>query len=101
MSIVFHTLTKVLVYKLLKMQPAGDNYFLVNSSLFSGNVTPDQKEPTPFIIEWIPDILPKMRIGELRIKLEYGHQRNGQIEHRVWAPQQELPVQTIHVHEIG
>ena len=47
-----------------------------------GNTSPDQKEPTPFIIEWIPDILPKSHIGELRIKFEYGHQRNGQIEHR-------------------
>lgn len=42
----------------------------------------DQKEPTPFIIEWIPDILPRSHIGELRIKFEYGHQRNGQIENR-------------------
>ncbi|KAK0070069.1 hypothetical protein Bpfe_000052 [Biomphalaria pfeifferi] len=41
-----------------------------------------QKELTPFIIEWIPDILPRSHIGELRIKFEYGHQRNGQIENR-------------------
>ncbi|KAH9503249.1 hypothetical protein Btru_068557 [Bulinus truncatus] len=41
-----------------------------------------QKESTPFIIEWIPDILPRCHIGELRIKFEYGHQRNGQIENR-------------------
>lgn len=75
--------------------------FELKTFLKVGNIVPDQKEPTPFIIEWIPDILPKMRIGELRIKLEYGHQRNGHIEHRVWAPQQELPIQTIHVHEIG
>lgn len=50
--------------------------------MFSGNTTADQREPTPFIIEWIPDILPKSHIGELRIKFEYGHQRNGHIEHR-------------------
>ncbi|XP_074837773.1 uncharacterized protein C2orf42 homolog isoform X3 [Carettochelys insculpta] len=42
-----------------------------------GNTSPDQKEPTPFTIEWIPDILPQSRIGELRIKFEYGHHRNG------------------------
>lgn len=50
--------------------------------LFIGNTTADQREPTPFIIEWIPDILPKSHIGELRVKFEYGHQRNGHIEHR-------------------
>ncbi|XP_007476365.1 uncharacterized protein C2orf42 homolog isoform X4 [Monodelphis domestica] len=43
----------------------------------AGNTSPDQKEPTPFIIEWIPDILPQSKIGELRIKFEYGHHRNG------------------------
>ena len=43
---------------------------------------PNQEVSTPFIIEWIPDILPTMHIGELRIKFEYGHQRNGSIEHR-------------------
>ncbi|KAG8440882.1 hypothetical protein GDO86_006570 [Hymenochirus boettgeri] len=42
-----------------------------------GNISPDQKEPTPFTIEWIPDILPMSKIGELRIKFEYGHHRNG------------------------
>ncbi|XP_007432155.1 uncharacterized protein C2orf42 homolog [Python bivittatus] len=42
-----------------------------------GNTSPDQKEPTPFVIEWIPDILPQSKIGELRIKFEYGHYRNG------------------------
>jgi len=48
-----------------------------------GQTLPDQKELTPFMIEWIPDILPFMKIGELRIKFEYGHQRNGQLEQRV------------------
>ena len=65
---------------------------------FSGNTSADQKEPTPFIIEWIPDILPKMHIGELRIKFEYGHQRNGQIEHRHSA--QSLELQTIQVQQL-
>lgn len=67
----------------------------------SGNTSVDQKDPTPFIIEWIPDILPKSHIGELRIKFEYGHQRNGHVEHRlIAATSPEIPVQTIHVQEI-
>ncbi|XP_061180005.1 uncharacterized protein C2orf42 homolog [Saccostrea echinata] len=74
--------------------------FELKTYLKVGNTAADQKEPTPFIIEWIPDILPKSRIGELRIKFEYGHQRNGQIvEHRVVT--HEIPVQTIHVQDIG
>ncbi|GFV41161.1 uncharacterized protein C2orf42 homolog [Trichonephila clavipes] len=47
-----------------------------------GNMSQDQKIPIPFIVEWIPDILPKTKIGELRIKFQYGHQRNGILEHR-------------------
>jgi hypothetical protein len=43
-----------------------------------GNMSPDQTTPTPFIIEWIADLLPISHVGELRITLEYGHQRNGQ-----------------------
>ena len=68
-------------------------------SVFIGSESTEQKEPTPFIIEWIPDILPKSRIGELRIKFEYGHQRNGLVEHRL-VPQ-EIPLQTIHVQEFN
>ncbi|KAL8586430.1 hypothetical protein ACOMHN_023045 [Nucella lapillus] len=75
--------------------------FELKTFLKVGNAVNDQKEPTPFIIEWIPDILPVSRIGELRIKFEYGHQRNGQLEQRVWLPPQELPMQTIQVQEIG
>ncbi|XP_077992498.1 uncharacterized protein C2orf42-like [Glandiceps talaboti] len=56
--------------------------FELKTYLKVGNTSPDQKEPTPFIIEWIPDILPKSKIGELRIKFEYGHQRNGHVEIR-------------------
>jgi hypothetical protein len=57
---------------------------LVNqlSVLQVGCWTPSQRTLSAFEIEWIPDILPQMRIGELRIKFEYGHQRNGQIERR-------------------
>lgn len=43
---------------------------------------PNPKDALPFVIEWIPDILPQCKIGELRIKFEYGHQRNGVVEHR-------------------
>lgn len=42
----------------------------------------NQKEPSLFIIEWTPDVLPKTHVGELRIKFEYGHQRNGIVENR-------------------
>uniref|UniRef100_A0A8C3UD03 Chromosome 2 open reading frame 42 n=1 Tax=Catharus ustulatus TaxID=91951 RepID=A0A8C3UD03_CATUS len=38
-----------------------------------GHTSPTQKEPTPFTIEWIPDILPRSRLGELRLKFQYGH----------------------------
>uniref|UniRef100_A0A1B6EFH2 SWIM-type domain-containing protein n=1 Tax=Clastoptera arizonana TaxID=38151 RepID=A0A1B6EFH2_9HEMI len=40
-----------------------------------GRTTPDQKTPTPLIIEWIPDILPVSKVGELKITFEYGHRR--------------------------
>ncbi|XP_060643467.2 uncharacterized protein C2orf42 homolog [Anolis sagrei] len=49
----------------------------VKTFLKVGHTSPDQKEPTPFVIEWIPDILPHSKIGELRIRFEYGHYRNG------------------------
>ncbi|XP_067007754.1 uncharacterized protein C2orf42 isoform X2 [Anabrus simplex] len=45
-----------------------------------GNTAPDQVEPTPFLIEWIPDILPVSKIGELKIRFEFGHKRNGHAE---------------------
>lgn len=45
-----------------------------------GLMSPDQKEAIPFIIEWIPDILPKCHFGELRIQLQYGHLKNGRID---------------------
>ncbi|CAG5867687.1 unnamed protein product [Menidia menidia] len=40
----------------------------------------DQKEAGPFVIEWIPDVLPRCRMGELRIAFEFGHQQSGQPE---------------------
>ncbi|XP_070621338.1 LOW QUALITY PROTEIN: uncharacterized protein C2orf42 homolog [Erythrolamprus reginae] len=62
--------------RLEKQQPALRPLEL-KTFLKVGHTSPDQKEPTPFIIEWIPDILPQSKIGELRIKFEYGHYRNG------------------------
>ncbi|XP_026154188.1 uncharacterized protein C2orf42 homolog isoform X2 [Mastacembelus armatus] len=41
----------------------------------------EQKEATPFVIEWIPDILPRCKMGELRISFEFGHQQSGQPEY--------------------
>ncbi|XP_075030836.1 uncharacterized protein C2orf42 homolog [Calonectris borealis] len=51
-----------------------------------GNTSPTQKEPTPFIIEWIPNILPQSRIGELRIKFQYGHQPSAGPKHQPPTP---------------
>ncbi|XP_070706793.1 uncharacterized protein C2orf42 homolog isoform X2 [Pempheris klunzingeri] len=41
----------------------------------------DQKEVSPFVIEWIPDVLPRCQMGELRISFEFGHQQSGQPEY--------------------
>ena len=40
----------------------------------------DQKDASPFVIEWIPDVLPRCQMGELRITFEFGHQQSGQQE---------------------
>ncbi|XP_076140474.1 uncharacterized protein C2orf42 homolog isoform X2 [Alosa pseudoharengus] len=53
----------------------------LNTFLKVGICTPGQKEPTPFVIEWIPDILPRSRVGELRLRFEYGHQPTSPTEH--------------------
>lgn len=53
-----------------------------------GNTSPDQLEPTPFVIEWIPDIFPVTKTGELRISFEFGHQNYGPNEKR--QPQRQL-----------
>uniref|UniRef100_A0A3Q1GEF7 Chromosome 2 open reading frame 42 n=1 Tax=Acanthochromis polyacanthus TaxID=80966 RepID=A0A3Q1GEF7_9TELE len=45
-----------------------------------GPGTEEQKEATPFVIEWIPDVLPRCQMGELRISFEFGHQQSGQPE---------------------
>ncbi|CAJ1070438.1 uncharacterized protein C2orf42 homolog isoform X2 [Xyrichtys novacula] len=41
----------------------------------------DQKESGPFVIEWIPNVLPRCQMGELRISFEFGHQQSGQTDH--------------------
>ncbi|KAK7165254.1 hypothetical protein R3I94_003576 [Phoxinus phoxinus] len=46
-----------------------------------GTCAAEQTEPMPFVIEWIPDILPHSQVGELRIKFEYGHQLGSKPEH--------------------
>uniref|UniRef100_A0A3P8WA09 Chromosome 2 open reading frame 42 n=1 Tax=Cynoglossus semilaevis TaxID=244447 RepID=A0A3P8WA09_CYNSE len=35
--------------------------------------TAEQNEAGPFVIEWIPDLLPRCQMGELRITFEFGH----------------------------
>uniref|UniRef100_A0A3B5MVZ1 Putative treble-clef zinc-finger domain-containing protein n=1 Tax=Xiphophorus couchianus TaxID=32473 RepID=A0A3B5MVZ1_9TELE len=35
---------------------------------------------SPFVIEWIPDVLPRCQMGELRVSFEFGHQQSGQSE---------------------
>jgi len=47
-----------------------------------GGTPLDPQGTATFDIEWIPDLLPVTKIGELRIKFEYGHHRNGQIDRR-------------------
>ncbi|XP_026109870.1 uncharacterized protein C2orf42 homolog isoform X1 [Carassius auratus] len=46
-----------------------------------GTCASEQTEPVPFVIEWIPDILPHSQVGELRIRFEYGHQLGSKPEH--------------------
>uniref|UniRef100_A0A1A7WW61 Chromosome 2 open reading frame 42 n=2 Tax=Iconisemion striatum TaxID=60296 RepID=A0A1A7WW61_9TELE len=38
------------------------------------------QEAGPFVIEWIPDVLPRCQMGELRISFEFGHRQSGQPE---------------------
>ncbi|KAM6902063.1 uncharacterized protein C2orf42 homolog [Xenentodon cancila] len=45
-----------------------------------GPGTAEQKEASPFVMEWIPDVLPRSQMGELRISFEFGHQQSGQPE---------------------
>ena len=45
-----------------------------------GQMSPTPRDITPFVIEWVPDLLPNMGIGEMTIKFEFGHQKNGQLD---------------------
>ena len=45
-----------------------------------GQLTPDPNDSTPFIIEWIPDLYPRSKHGEMQIIFQYGHQRNGLLD---------------------
>lgn len=57
--------------------------FELKTFLKVGHMSADQKDPPiPFTLEWIPDVLPKSQIGELRMRFQYGHERNGQAEQR-------------------
>ncbi|KAM9307301.1 uncharacterized protein C2orf42 homolog isoform 2-T2 [Pholidichthys leucotaenia] len=46
-----------------------------------GSGTADQKDACPFVIEWIPDVLPRCQMGELRISFQFGHQQSGEPEY--------------------
>lgn len=50
-------------------------------SLSAGAGSADQKGAGPFVIEWIPNVLPRCHMGELRISFEFGHQQSGQLEY--------------------
>ena len=45
-----------------------------------GQMSTDPRDVTPFKIEWVQDVLPRSKTGEMTIKLEFGHQVNGQID---------------------
>ena len=56
---------------------AGDEF---KTFLKVGQTSADCNDITPFTIEWIPDMLPRTKVGELRIVLKYGHLKNGQLD---------------------
>ena len=39
-----------------------------------GQMSTDPRDVTPFTIEWVPDLYPKTRVGELTIKFQFGHE---------------------------
>ena len=45
-----------------------------------GQMTSNPKHVVPFVIEWVPNLLPRIGIGELTIKFEFGHQKNGKTD---------------------
>ena len=57
--------------------------FTIAVYLIEGNTGPNPTDhPVPFIIEWTPNVLPNSQVGELRIKFEFSHSRNGQTDQR-------------------
>ena len=48
-----------------------------------GQMSTDPGDVTPFKIEWVQDVLPRSKTGEMTIKLEFGHQINGQIDTKI------------------
>lgn len=42
-----------------------------------GCMSQSQTEPTPFIIEWMANLLPSSGVGELTLKFQFVHQHNG------------------------
>lgn len=41
-----------------------------------GKLSEHDNVPVPFCLEWIPDILPVSKVGELTLKFQYGHKNN-------------------------
>ena len=44
-----------------------------------GCISAQQQQPTAFVIEWVPAVLPQAQVGELRLQFQFVHQRNGQL----------------------
>lgn len=64
---------------------ASQNLSVLNSDLKTfikvGPMTTDQSKSFLFIIEWTPNTLPVMKLGEMKILFEFGLQRDGKVEH--------------------
>ena len=50
-------------------------FLIQNVSLSVGQVEGDSS-PVPFTIEWIPDVLPQSKFGEVSFHFRFGHQRH-------------------------
>lgn len=47
-------------------------YFLTFMKV--GQLTEEQTEPIPFVIEWIPNFLRATNFGELKLSFQFGHE---------------------------
>ena len=45
-----------------------------------GQMNSNPRNIIPFVIEWVPNLFPRTGIGELTIKFEFGHQKNGEVD---------------------